>query len=678
MNERLKQAINTFEFLSPNPILILDSDYKLIYKSGDCDKDILNEFVKLLKENINHNFKAKLKNGNIFSSSLTMIYEFVFYFISIERVDSNPHNFEDPILKKISFFLDLVPDGVAILKNNEIIFRNDVLLSLIDMPLEMDDSVHYSKYIKGENLDKLRNIIQSNKEKNLILELNTVTGDNKWIAANFSKVDMDGNTYHIVSVKDVTEQQTLLRKNYAEKEYLNHTLESIKEGVIICNKDNLITLFNSKATMITGIQSADVLDKNIGEVIRVVDSNDKLVNYLTKDDFKNDDVLIFSEDGLFRHVSVSVSNIIGAQGTSQGKVMAIVDISEAKKREKEILYLSYHDILTGIYNRTYLDFELKRLDTKRQLPFSIIMGDVNGLKITNDVFGHEAGDQLLKKVAEVLKHSCRVEDIIGRWGGDEFIVLLPNTSDEEAHTVLRRIMRDFESLEQKDSINGLLPNMSLGYGVKISEDEDIYEILKVAESNMYKRKMLTNESMHSSIISSMKTTLYEKSNETEEHSNRIYKNCYKIGAKYNLSDDEFNDLELVCLLHDIGKIGISDSILKKPGVLTEEEWVEMKKHPEIGFRIAQATPELKKIAKYILYHHEKFDGTGYPKGLKEYEIPLIDRIISVVDSYDAMINDRSYRKALSKKAAIQELIDNSGTQFDPEIVKLFLEDIKEK
>ncbi len=174
----------------------------------------------------------------------------------------------------------------------------------------------------------------------------------------------------------------------------------------------------------------------------------------------------------------------------------------------------------------------------------------------------------------------------------------------------------------------------------------------------------------------MKVSLFEKSNETEAHTNRLYKNCYKIGKKYNLSDDEFNDLELVCLLHDIGKIGITDLILKKPGILNDEEWIEMKKHPEIGFRIAQATPELKKVAKYILHHHEIFDGTGYPKWLKKFQIPLIDRILSVVDSYDAMTNDRTYRKALTKDEAIQELIDNSGTQFDPEIVKIFIEEIK--
>lgn len=677
MTDKFRQYIETFEFLSSNPIIILDNKYNRIYNSHECDEEVLKEFVVLVKKKTKEKeFRIKLKNGNVFSYSKIIISNEEYYFISIERIDSNPLNFEDPLLKKVSFFLDLVPDGVAVLKNDVVIFRNDVLLNLIGMPKEIKDSAHYTKYIKGKSLNKLREILQSKKEGNIVLELNTESGDKKWIAANFSKVFMDGNTYHIVSVKDITEHQIASIRNKAEKDYLSHTIESIKEGVIICNKDNVITLFNFHAEKISGIRSKNAINKNVQEVIKIVDSKDNLVNYLTDEDYKDEDVLIYSEDGLFRHVSVSVSNIIDKEGKSQGKVLVVVDISEAKKREKEILYLSYHDILTGIYNRTYLDFELRRLDTPRQLPFAIIMGDVNGLKITNDVFGHEAGDALLKKVAGVLKHSCRQEDILGRWGGDEFLILLPHTNDEEAHTVLRRIMRDFELLEQKDSVNGLLPSMSLGYGVKILEEEDIYETLKIAESNMYKRKMLTNESMHSSIIASMKATLYEKSNETEEHTNRLYKNCYKIGVKYNLSENEFNDLELVCLLHDIGKIGISDMILKKPGKLTEDEWVEMRKHPEIGFRIAQATPELKKVAKYILYHHERFDGKGYPKGLKDYQIPLIDRILSVVDSYDAMINDRSYRKALTKEAAIKELINNSGTQFDPEVVKLFLDEIK--
>jgi diguanylate cyclase (GGDEF)-like protein len=435
-------------------------------------------------------------------------------------------------------------------------------------------------------------------------------------------------------------------------------------------------LFNSIASEISGYSEHEVLNNPVDEIVRIINMDNILVDYYTKESYKNDDVLIVSKDDLFRHVSINVSNILDVNDDILGKVIVLIDMSEIKKRENGIIYLSYHDILTGLYNRTFLEIELKRLDTKRQLPFSIIMGDVNGLKMTNDVFGHEAGDVLLKKVSEILKKSCRQEDIIGRWGGDEFIILLPNTSDEEAFVVMKRIIRDFEGLNMKDSVSGLIPSVSLGYGVKKTMDDNIYETLRIAESNMYKRKMLSAESIYSSIITSMKTALFEKSNETEEHTNRLFTWCYKIGSRYNLNSDEFNDLELLCMLHDIGKIGISDVILKKPGKLSEEEWIEMKTHSDIGFRIAQATPELKKVANYILYHHERFDGLGYPIGLKAYEIPLIDRILSVVDAFDAMTNDRTYRKALNVDEAIKEIQINSGTQFDPEVAKIFIDLLK--
>ena len=408
-------------------------------------------------------------------------------------------------MRKLKELLDdKVFSGIIVVLDNKsnIIDANNEFLSLLGFTFEDIDNKHITDLIVPD-------------EKSLFLDLVFVQDISKTInlkfyhksgafrSFSFSIVNFEnykilfGNTYHIVGVKDITEQQMVIKQYHAEKKYLNRALESIKEGVIICNINNVITLFNSKASQISGIKAANAIDKNIIDTIKVIDNNDKLVDYLTTEDFKNDDVLILSKDGLFRHVSVSVSNISDTEGESQGKVMAIVDISEAKKREKEILYLSYHDILTGVYNRTYLDFEIKRLDTPRQLPFAVIIGDVNGLKNTNDVSGHKAGDKLLKKVAEVLKHSCRVEDIIGRWGGDEFLVLLPNTTNEEAHTVLRRIMKDFENLNQKDTINGVLPNISLGYGVKTSEDEDIYETLKIAESNRYKRKMLSNKSIHS-------------------------------------------------------------------------------------------------------------------------------------------------------------------------------------
>ncbi len=676
MENKLENLIKTFTFLNPNPVVILNDSYEIIYKSEDCETKVFLEYIKKLKKIKDDETTDVLSNGNTIKTSKVVVCDNTYYISSVEKINSNPNNYEDPLLAKISFFLDYLEDGVSILKNNEVIFRNDSIFKLIGMPESKKDSEHYSTYVKHNSLSKLRQIIENEDKGDLVLKLHSEDEGIKWIATGLSKLILNDDVYHIVSIKDITDQKKQEEEYKAQKEYLSHTLNSIGEGVIICDENDKITLFNEVASLISGVSEKEALTQNILNVIRIINETEEIINYIQEENYKNDDCLLFSIDGLIRHVSLNISNIVDDQANILGKVIIIIDISETKKREKEILYLSYHDILTGLYNRTYLDHEIKRLDTKRQIPFAVLMGDVNGLKITNDVFGHDAGDNLLRKVSEILKRSCRHEDIIGRWGGDEFIMLLPNTTEEEVYLILKRIIRDFEGLEKRDSINGLLPSMSLGYGVKTSENESIYETLKVAENNMYKRKMLSSESIHSSIITSMKTTLNEKSNETEEHTNRLFDLCNKVGKRYNISSEDTSDLELLCMLHDIGKIGISDTIISKPGKLNEEEWTIMKTHPEIGFRIAKATPELKKVSDYILYHHEKFDGTGYPKGLKKYKIPLLDRILSVVDAYDAMTNDRVYRKAMSKEEALKEIISNSGTQFDSDVVKIFLEELK--
>lgn len=174
------------------------------------------------------------------------------------------------------------------------------------------------------------------------------------------------------------------------------------------------------------------------------------------------------------------------------------------------------------------------------------------------------------------------------------------------------------------------------------------------------------------------TTLSEKSRETEEHAERLKDYCYAVGKKLKLSDTELDELNLLAILHDIGKVEINESILQKPGFLTPKEWEEMKKHPEIGFRIAQNTPELAGVAKYILLHHERWDGRGYPQGLKGEEIPLLCRILAVTDAYDAMTQDRVYRKALSRDEAIDEIKTKRGIQFDPVVVDVFLEILTEE
>lgn len=351
------------------------------------------------------------------------------------------------------------------------------------------------------------------------------------------------------------------------------------------------------------------------------------------------------------------------------------DITEWKKQEERLKYLSYHDILTGLYNRTFFEEEIKRLDVNRQLPLAVIMGDINGLKLINDSFGHEIGDQTIIEVANIIKSCCREEDIIARVGGDEFCILLPK-SDEN---VIQRICQQMydKCIQQDRKIKGvsILYSISLGYTKRTVAHEQIEMIMKDAEAAMYRHKLLETRRFRSSFVSSIISTLKERYIETEAHSERLKKLCRAIGVDLGVSDAMLDDLELLSALHDIGKIAVSDAIINKQSELTDDEKIEMRRHTAIGYNITQSTIEFQQISEYILDHHEKWDGSGYPRQLKGEEIPLLSRIISVVDSYDAMITGRPYRKALSEEYAINEIRACAGTQFDPIIARVFVEKV---
>ena len=351
------------------------------------------------------------------------------------------------------------------------------------------------------------------------------------------------------------------------------------------------------------------------------------------------------------------------------------DITQQKQREDEIIYLNTHDVLTGLYNRAHFDAETKRLDQADQLPLTVVIGDINGLKLINDAFGHAEGDKILYETARVLKKCCRNEDILARVGGDEFCILLPQTDSETANAILRRIQDACEKHERNAQRGVHFLSISLGFGTKERIDEAFSDVFRTAEDFMYRRKLLENRSLHSSILSSIKATMHEKSDETREHGERLAELSRSIGVRLNLDESKLQDLALLANLHDIGKIIIDDQILAKQGKLTEQEWLIMKKHPEVGYRIAHASPDIRHIAEGILCHHERWDGTGYPQGLAGTAIPLEARIMAVVDAYDAMTHDRAYRKALTVNEAVSEIRANAGRQFDPVIARMFTERI---
>ncbi|MGY0374747.1 HD domain-containing phosphohydrolase [Clostridium sp. JNZ J1-5] len=362
----------------------------------------------------------------------------------------------------------------------------------------------------------------------------------------------------------------------------------------------------------------------------------------------------------------------------KGKIIGIncflINISEQKRAEGKIIYLSYHDQLTGLYNRRFFEKELNRLDHKENFPLTLAMGDVNGLKLINDSFGHAVGDKLLIKVAEIITKGCRKNDIIARLGGDEFVILLPKADRYEAEKVINKI-KDIASNEKIGSID---ISISFGHETKEDENEKIQEIFKSAENHMYKKKLFESPSIRGKTIKAIINTLHEKNKREEQHSHRVSQLCKSMGEALQLSEGKIQELKTVGLLHDIGKIAIEESILNKPSKLTGDEWEQVRRHPEIGYRILNTVNDMTEIAQYVLYHHERWDGSGYPRGLKGKEIPLQSRIITIADSYDAMTSSRSYRDALPEEVAIEELRKNAGIQFDLELTKIFIEKVLKK
>ncbi len=474
--------------------------------------------------------------------------------------------------------------------------------------------------------------------------------------------------YFAVIFRNITDARKMEQALQNSEIRYRKLVENLNEVVYILDEKAQIVYISPNAEQLSGYTLSELVGKRFIEFVHPDDSEGRLEQFLKVLSGVNEatEYRFLSKTGHVTWVRTSAKAIV-REGRVMGIQGVLMDITARKQAEEEMRRLSFHDSLTGLYNRCFLEEEMKKLDAdKMQLPICIIMADVNGLKLINDTCGHDEGDKMLRHTAHLLKKSCRKKDLVARWGGDEFIILLPQTTLEEAKNVCQRIIHCCRKTCPE------WPPLSIALGVAFqnSTGKTLAQILMKAEKDMYMQKLAEYQNTRDTVLNYLLQILAEKSFETEEHIKRMQKMAVKIGEKVGLPDSEQDRLAALVSLHDIGKINIPKELITKRGALSTKEKGIMRKHPEIGCRIARATEVYAHLAEDILAHHEHWDGSGYPQGLKGKEIPLLARIIAVVDAYEVMTGGRPYREAIPPGDALAELKRCAGTQFDPELVQI--------
>ncbi len=372
------------------------------------------------------------------------------------------------------------------------------------------------------------------------------------------------------------------------------------------------------------------------------------------------------------------------------------------------------DPLTGLPNHRCL---MDRLDEEMARarraghPLTVMMFDIDGFKLINDTHGHTTGDELLRMVARTMRGALRSTDILGRYGGDEFMALLPETGRDEVPALGERIVasvaaQGFQVASQASSIrrqglsqsNGagdgpssiMLPvGVSLGAAVFPDDGMARLELISLADAAMYSSKRIGGSALtmaHAtdsgflaaqnntfSVLEGLVNAVDGKDHYTRAHSEHVAKLALALTESLGMSVEERRLIRIASLLHDVGKIGIPDHILRKPGPLDASEEETVRQHPKLSEMIMRETPQLIDILEAVRCHHERYDGLGYPSGLKGEDIPFKARILAIADAFSAMTTDRPYRKALGLDDAIEELRKGAGSQFDPSLVPLFID-----
>lgn len=439
----------------------------------------------------------------------------------------------------------------------------------------------------------------------------------------------------------------------------NLIFDSLEDGVILFNYSDELIDFNESAQKLFNLNRKEEKKETLSSFFtqRLGISIEDTSGYLQK-----------QFEWLINDVWFSVQyNMLTFNKKKHGTFVVFQNIDYTKKMFAELEKRALFDEISGLYNKEMLRQKIEEIDANSSAIYSVVVSNLNGLKLINDGYGSPMGDRAIIESMNIMREELPPGSFAAKRDGD-VIVILPDYTEKNAITLYERISTNIKNCDKFPF------GLSIEYGIvqKHFNSEHAEEIINIARNTMFRKKLMNKNSVHSSLIQSLRKSLETSNYETEQHAERTREMSVRLGQYLGLTDIQLSELSLLAILHDIGKISVPNHILLKIDPLTPEEKEIIKLHTIKGFIIANASSELSKIAEYILCHHERWDGNGYPNGYKGLQIPLLSRIISVVDSFDVMTHDRPYHKAITIKEAVEEVKHCSGTQFDPDIACIFV------
>jgi diguanylate cyclase (GGDEF)-like protein/PAS domain S-box-containing protein len=498
-------------------------------------------------------------------------------------------------------------------------------------------------------------------------------GERAWISwTNNALRDREGKmTSILASGIDITYRKRMedsLRRNEYE---LKTLVDSSPDIIVRISRDLRYRFVNPAYERITGIPREQFIGKTNGELGMPAEQAAHWEEELRKvfDSGREGSIeLEFKSFFGERYFWGRIVPEFAKSGVVETALVIARDITERRRAEEQIRYISFHDPVTGLYNRAYYEEEMRRTDAERSLPISIIMGDVNNLKLTNDTFGHDEGDRLLQRLAAVLRVSCRQTDIIARWGGDEFVVILPKTPLAVAEGIIRRIGEESAKVKELS-----LPlSIALGVSIKENAEQNIYQVLREAEERMYETKALFGRQNREKVFAALLLRLFERQPSLKEHIGRMKELIGRMAEPLQISSE---DVELLCMvsdLHEVGKVAVAGSIWLKRGRFEPQEWEAMKKYIDVSYLVARTFSEFVPCADILQSLDERWDGYGYPRGLQDGATPCLSRLFALFDAFDVMTHDRPYAPTFTIDEAFAELRRCAGKQFDPELTDKFI------